>query len=101
MEISLDAGAEGSISVGENTITVRKGSIEIEGKMIEIAENEEHRIKAYVDISAAEFFIDEEEIFSAMLTPVTGKTVVSKEGNGISVLVYELDAENLYSRYKA
>lgn len=101
MEVNLEAGAEGCISVGENIITVKNGSIEIEGKVIEIPENEEHRIKAYIDISAAEIFIDEEEVFSAILTPVTGKSVVSKKGNGISVLIYELDAENLYSRYKA
>lgn len=99
LEITAAAGASGSVMIGKNILEVSDGRLKIEGREILLDGGKEHKLRAFVDKSVMELFIDESEAFTAMLEPAVGETEVRVSGTGLAVTLFELDAKDLYTRY--
>ena len=101
MDIRFEAGKIGEISIGDNVIRLSEEVVEAEGVKIPFPTAGSHAMKLYVDRSTAELIIDDKEAFTLMLNPVVENVQLSWTIPEAAVTVYELDADNLFTRYGA
>lgn len=98
LQICLETGAEGSVKIGENEISFTDDGLVIEGQHIPLESGRKHELKAFIDKSVMEVFIDEKETFTAMLCPVIGNYEIKGLGNGFKINAYELEADGLFTK---
>ena len=94
----METGAEGSVKIGENEISFADDGLVIEGQHIPLESGKKHELKAFIDKSVMEVFIDEKETFTAMLCPVIGNYEIKGLGNGFKINAYELEADGLFTK---
>lgn len=99
LEIYLSESAQGMIGFGENTIKIAQDHLLIEDQEIPLKQGKEHKLRAFIDKSVMEVFIDDGETFTAMIRPIIEDTKITISGTGVKAGVYELNATGLYTRF--